>query len=477
MSFFKGLPVWANPQASENEENERDLFSHSDKFLDIQKDTIEQKKKRAELLKQKEQECELRKKHKDGRKESKNAIKRESPGEDSKGVVKKRRINSEESAKLLALYGMKPITIDSDDDENTPEVVSLPVRRSPRGQKTKDVFPSPRKPRNSLRSRSRSRADIGDDSDRDRQITTAKLKKPAPPPEPAEEEDSDPEIAAIKRRAREKHEQTLRLEISSTPNRKDPEDNAEAGPSRIGLPTPPLLDPTISLLITSDLPGTVEVLVKRKLSQDLRLVKEAWCQRQLAQGCGPDLIDKVFFTWNGRRLYNVTTCQRLGIEVDSQGNVVRAGQREKDGAAKVHIIAMTEELYAQSKADKERNAKANSGLHGEDEEEQEEAESAVEQPPAEQQQIRLYIKAKGRKDVRVIVTPVGESRTRFVATTANTRQTTMVSKVLNYAKRQLGIPDDQPAYLQFDGEHLDSDEPISSTELEDSDGVDLLLGE
>ena len=53
----------------------------------------------------------------------------------------------------------------------------------------------------------------------------------------------------------------------------------------------------------------------------------------------------------------------------------------------------------------------------------------------------------------------------------------MVSKLLNYAKKQLKIPDEQPAYLHFDGERLDPDEPVSSTELEDKDGVDLLLGE
>ncbi|KAF7188086.1 DNA repair protein rad60 [Pseudocercospora fuligena] len=443
MSFFKA-PAWAKPPALQRGDDEKDLFSHSDKFLEIQRDTIEQKKKRAERLKQKEQEREQRQKEKSERRERKNAIKRESTGEDGKDGLKKRRINSEESAKLLALAGAKPIMIDSDDDEATSESVSLPVRRSPRHQRTKDMFPSPRKTKSSLSS------SIGaGDPDGVMQLTAVKA-KPARQPEPEEEEDSDPEIAAIKRAAKEKHRQQLQQERSSTPNGMSLEAGAEAGPSH----TPPLADPTISLLVTSDIPGTEPLLVKRKLSQNLKQVKEAWCQKQ---GYGKEMADKIFFAWNGRRLYGVTTCQRLGIEVDSRGNVVRADDRAADGAARVHIEAMTEELFAQSKAERARGAKADSGQY-EDEEEHQDDEPEAE--PAAKQQIRLTIKAKDRDDVRVSVTP-----------------TTMVSKILNYAKKQLKIPDEQSAYLHFDGERLDPDEPVSSTELEDKDGVDLLLGE
>ncbi|EME79867.1 uncharacterized protein MYCFIDRAFT_198252 [Pseudocercospora fijiensis CIRAD86] len=336
MSFFKA-PAWAKPQALERGDDEKDLFSHSDKFLEIQRDTIEQKKKRAERLKQKEQERDQRQKEKSERKERKNAIKRESPGEDGKAGLKKRRINSEESAKLLALAGANPIMIDSDDDEGTLEPVSMPVRRSPRNQRTKDMFPSPNKPKSAL-----SNMAEASDLDGEIQITALQKAKPAPQPDPDEEEDSDPEIAAIQRAARERHRQKTQQQRSSTPNGMTLERGAEAGPSH----TPSLVDPTISLLVTSDLPDTEPLLVKRKLSQNLKQVREAWCQKQ---GYDKAQADKIFFTWNGRRLYNVTTCQRLGIEVDSQGNVIRADDRAADGAARVHIEAMTEDFSPRAK--------------------------------------------------------------------------------------------------------------------------------
>ena len=55
-------------------------------------------------------------------------------------------------------------------------------------------------------------------------------------------------------------------------------------------------------------------------------------------------------------------------------------------------------------------------------------------------------------------------------------QTTKISKIVSYAKKKMGIANDQPAYLSFDGEHLDPESVVGDTEMEDMENVDLMLG-
>lgn len=56
-------------------------------------------------------------------------------------------------------------------------------------------------------------------------------------------------------------------------------------------------------------------------------------------------------------------------------------------------------------------------------------------------------------------------------------QKTLFKKVIGAAKRSFNLSSDQPAYLQFDGERLNPEDPVSSTDIEDMDSLDLLLGE
>jgi hypothetical protein len=151
------------------------------------------------------------------------------------------------------------------------------------------------------------------------------------------------------------------------------------------------------------MPNTAPLLVKRKLSQSLGAVREAWCQKQ---NLPRDVADQVFFTWRGRRLYNVTTCQRLGIEVDARGHVVRADDRDKDGAAKVHVVAMTEELLRREKMDKARQA----GGEGDDPAAESETHGGGvgdgdgdEPARSSKREVKIIVKARDKKPVQVRV--------------------------------------------------------------------------
>ena len=466
MSFFKA-PSWAKPQLKDDgddEQTESDMFSHSKNFMAIQQDRLEQQKRKKERSKQKEAEREQKRKEQLVKKESKAGIKRESPSADSgTEPAKKRRITSEESAKLLRLAGVGPITIDSDDEDEQiqyDEEDAVPVRRSPRTQRTRDALASGKG-----QSRLGGTAAMGEDSETESEVEITKATT-IQPPEPEEDEDSDEEVAALARSARERHrlkKQQEEAQKSSTPGAAGSDGDAYSG-----LPTPPPPDPVISLLITSDIPNTDTLLVKRKLRQDLGTARRAWCQKWKLSD---ELSEKVFFTWCGMRMYDVTTCQRLGLEVDDSGNVVRADERDADGAAQVHVIATTQELLDQEKAEKAKQTRLDNAQY----EPEEEAAPAEEEAP--RKEVKIIVKAKDKPQVLVKVFEVSKSMTYDYFMRANIIvQTTKISKIVSYAKKKMGIANDQPAYLSFDGEHLDPESVVGDTEMEDMENVDLMLG-
>lgn len=398
MSFFKA-PTWAKSQSKndddEEEQTERDLFSHSKNFMAIQRDRLEQEKRRKERSKQKEREREQNRKEKLAKKESKAAIKRESPGADSSAEpVKKRRITSEESVKLLKSVGVRPINIDSDDEDeqiryDVAEI--LPTRRSPRTRHTRDALGHERA-RSNLSNISKTGGGL--DTASKAEIAKVAMEQPA---EPEEDEDSDEEIAALQRIAREKHQRRKQLEEAQ----KALLPSAVGSDANPGLPTTPPPDPVISLFITSEIPNTKPLLVRRKLTQDLGEPRRAWCKKS---GFTDEFSDKVFFTWCGRRMYDVTTCQRLGLEVDAAGNIVRADERDEDGAAQVHVIATTQELLDQEKAEQVRQAKLDSAVYEPDEQA-----TADEEEDTARKEVKIIVKAKDADAVPVKVFSVSES--------------------------------------------------------------------
>jgi len=181
---------------------------------------------------------------------------------------------------------------------------------------------------------------------------------------------------------------------------------ASGGPSRISSesfsrPTSatsaPAHDPIVRIFISSAIPNTVPLLVSRKLSQRLQEVRKAWCARQ---NFSEDMADSVFFTYRNRRLWDVTTCKSLGIDVDSSGNIRQKDDfdlySENDG--KIHLEAVTPEIWEENtrRAEKSRT----------EEVEEEEQDIVEEQPPVEEQRIRLFLKARGYEDFRLQVNPV-----------------------------------------------------------------------
>ncbi|KAK4615810.1 hypothetical protein CLAFUW4_10304 [Fulvia fulva] len=449
MSFFKA-PSWARSQTVKAEDHsERNIFSHSDNFLDVQKERLEREEKRKVREREKEERRKAKQEEKQRRSSSE---KRKIKEEDRKGSLKKRRITAEDSARLLAGAGLGgSITIsDSEDDAQQ----QLQMRRSPRTARTKDVF-SPAKPR----SRNLAPVHTNDASEDEVEITAVPLRparaQPEPKPEPEEEVDSDPEIAEIQRKARAKArlKEQAKAAKSATAQVSGSLGNDEAGD---GSPssTPPLHDATIELLIESPIPGTAPLIAFRKLSQSLRIVRKRYCEKQ---GFSEEFSKKVCLTHNGRRYYDSSTVQRLGISADASGRVYLENDPSFDGVEKVVITAMTEDMFKQLKHERERQALVEAGEYiGEQEGAKPSAEE--EDAPAPRRAINLIVKAKNKKDWKV-----------------QAFNDIAFQKIIKHAKKAFGFAPDQEVSLEFDGELLNPDDLVGSTDLDDMDQLEMLL--
>lgn len=224
------------------------------------------------------------------------------------------------------------------------------------------------------------------------------------PRKPADEDDrqdSDEEFPELARQARENaRRKRLEGDIVSAPP--DPPPSAASDgylqrsqSTRLPTPPPPLSDPILSILITSNIPNTGSLIVNRKLSQRLKEVKLAWAQRQQFT---PDFTETICLTWRGQRLFDVTSCKSLGISVDPHGNVMEKGDIFGEMDGKVHLEAMTPEILEAYKKAKNRETVG-------------EERNVEETPLGEKKEpgIKIICKAKDFSDFKLVVKPVSIS--------------------------------------------------------------------
>lgn len=392
MSLFK-RPAWATTLSSAADDKDEDLFRHSERsYRDIVAEQERRKKERLEKKRAKE--------------ERRSSGKREGEEEPaSLATVKRRRITLEDGEKLLGSIGMGSHSRGDDEDEFRPLIVDDgdegPVRRSPRVNRRVNGD-SPRKP-----VRSAPIVDLLDDDEDgdDLYAETPPVVVQAETIEVAEA--SDDEFAELARKARREREQKeLQEKQRNTPdlgtNSRDPL-NGSIDSSNINQASQPP-DPVVQILIDSPIPDTNPLIVHRKLSQRLQEIRRAWCQKQ---GFSDARTKEVFFIHRLRKVFDATTCRSLGLSVDVFGNIVMKGAEEKHGADKVHLQAVTEKEFEALKAARELEARRRRGELSWEEEEEMQA-GIVEEATQAETKIRLILKAKGRKDFKLIVKPVSQ---------------------------------------------------------------------
>ena len=368
-SIFSKRPAWAQPAKAQVDAPD-EIFTR--RVLDPE-----------ELLRQKEEQHQLEAEKAERRALAKAEKEKRKSTEGVNTASKKRRI----SEQTYADYGL-PSPAKQDVGEGVTEATEAPKIDKGK-QPARDE--APRSIENHPSIAPTNVISIDSDDDNEAVVQSAHATNP-PPEEPIDSDEEFPELVALARERR-------RLREAEAQAAKDQADAAKQ--------VAPEHDPVIQVLVTSPIENTNPLLVHRRLSQRLMEIRQVWCQRQ---GFTEEEAQTVFLTYKLRRLYDVTTCKSLGIKVDSNGRVL--GDRPEDifgslsedsNAGKVHLIALTEESFAEMKKQREAEklAAAKAALPFAPEDDEEEA-----KPQEEEPRIRVLIKAKGYKDYKLIVRPV-----------------------------------------------------------------------
>lgn len=234
-----------------------------------------------------------------------------------------------------------------------------------------------------------------------------------PNPQPPEDDNDDaseefPELARLARekarKARLTREQRVgSMNLSPRGSQKTPgvplktEMPSKAGPSAVSKAPLPVPEPVLQILITSTIPNTNPLVVKRRLNQRLKDVRLAWIQKQGLN----DRADEIFLMWKGKKLFDVTTCKSLGIGVDADGNVVTNGDILEQLEEHLQIEAVTQELFQAYREAKKTPADAQVRMS----EPEVQVQEAPEHPLPEKQ-VRIILRARGYPEYKIIVKPV-----------------------------------------------------------------------
>jgi len=209
-------------------------------------------------------------------------------------------------------------------------------------------------------------------------------------------------------------------------------------------------DPTIEILITSKIEGTVPLKVRRKLSQRLKEVRLSWCDKQSVNGQPFDqpTKDMIYLTWRKIKLFDATTCRSLGLKIDGRGDLSGNGDGI-DTEGRIYMEAWTEEtfkIYEKRKAAKQRRERGESDGEAAA---QEEKEKAV-------QRTKLIMKARNLDDYKITV-----------------KATTTIEKMIGAFRQGRGVPDGKHIAIHLEGDELDPTTTIKELDLEDMDIVEV----
>lgn len=233
-------------------------------------------------------------------------------------------------------------------------------------------------------------------------------------------------------------------------------------------------DWSISVMVTSRMPHTKPLGVKRRMKQSLKVVLETWIEYQKRNGVdvSEQIQDKLFLTFKGNRIYSNSTIASLGVKVDADGVLqlppgamtsreAMEGYVMQRGIPGLVLEVWHEEFYEEELAKDKKRRERELGLIDDDDEEedgenqhlgsngQSRGGSEAAAAEAKKSKIRVVLKAKDLEPLKIAVyedTPVG----------------TMVEVF----RTQKGIKPEQTIVMQFDGEQLSEDMLVGSMDIE-----------
>ncbi|KAI1383455.1 uncharacterized protein F4822DRAFT_78239 [Hypoxylon trugodes] len=223
-------------------------------------------------------------------------------------------------------------------------------------------------------------------------------------------------------------------------------------------------DPVVQILIYSHVQGTHTLLFRRKISQGLNVVYRTWVEQQIAKHSGQtrSVLETMFFTWKGNKVYPHTTLQTLGIRAERDGGLYPDWKGEQEGYKgrdKVFFEAWTQELYDEYLKEKEKERLRQNGELSDEEEPDLKKEPEQPQDSQEGKKVRISFKAKdGQNSIKATV-----------------RSNTTAFSLIKLYQKLAKIPEDKIIELRWDGEVLEPDTTIEQAEIEDLDSVEVYI--
>ncbi|KAF5865665.1 hypothetical protein ETB97_003083 [Aspergillus alliaceus] len=208
-------------------------------------------------------------------------------------------------------------------------------------------------------------------------------------------------------------------------------------------------DAVVQILITSKLENTKSLIVHRKISQSLRDVRLAWCNRQ---SIPKDMQSSIFLTWKGKRLFDVTTCRSLGIDMTRgiadnliYGDYLQHGSKE---VIRIHMEAATEDNVMPTN---DRQASPISCSRSAQE-------FTTIGESSKRLAIEIVLKCPGLDDFSLSIIP-----------------SMQISQLVDVFRDAKGIPAGQEVYLVFDGDRLNPSRCLTDYDMAHGDLVEVMI--
>ncbi|KAJ5974019.1 hypothetical protein N7481_011229 [Penicillium waksmanii] len=228
--------------------------------------------------------------------------------------------------------------------------------------------------------------------------------------------------------------------------------------------TSPVDDPVVRILITSEIPNSNSLIVHRKMSQGLRDVRLEWCRRQ---DIPTEAQSSVYFTWRGRRLFDVTTCKSLGVKAKKSSTSSTHGilgigddtvsENGEQELLQIHVVATSDNTDLLRRPGPTTSAGPGAGNTNTSTNNPSEASPN----PGEDQQnqnhlLKLILRSPDLDDLKI-----------------KARPKTLVSKLISAFREKHMIASDQDLLIHFDGDRLDPDTSLQEHDIDDLDMLEI----
>lgn len=224
-------------------------------------------------------------------------------------------------------------------------------------------------------------------------------------------------------------------------------------------------DPVMTIFIVPEMPNTEPLLVHRRYKQKLKDVRKAWCRHNNLR---PSQEAECIFVWNNKRIYDVQSCQDIGILVEDDGApYVLTADGLHESLENIALAATTRAIWEEEKLESQKRARAAEiELEGRSPE------------PTKEPEYKVILKSKNHNDVKLKMKRVGSERhnqTICNLVLANALQETTMQKLVDIFRSRNEVPVESQISVVYDGEELEPDLQVKDAEfMEDYEEGEVL---